>query len=579
MQSMLNNPEMMRNMMRMNPQLNQAMEQNPELARMMEDPDVMNQTMQMMRNPSLMREMQRNQDRAIGNLDVMPGGHNALVRAHEDVIDPLMGAITGTSQSGASGTTNTYSQQNEGGPNNQALPNPWGAPAPAPAPAAPAATGATPAAGAGGSDPMQAMMQQMMSNPEMMQQSMQMAGQMFGAQQGAAGGQAAPGGGDMNAMMQQMMSNPEMMQQSMQMAQQMAGNQQGAAAGAADAANPMAGMIQQLMSNPGMMQQSMEMAQMMGGQQGANVTPLGVPLEPGREGPSMESMTPAMTELVQNPERLRENNPMANFMQRLNSNPEDMQRAQEAAAQMFGGDGATPPAGDSTTPAPTLNPNNPFAPMMQQLVGNNPQAMAQMQRMAQGFIANQQAQLPGGAGATPAPAAVGGATAAAATAGQTGEAGATVAAPQSDAPTTVGGMQIDPSNPYAGMMQQMMANPETAAMMNDPAQMAQSRQMAYRMVAQQMAQGGYAVPGMPGMPGLPGAGAPLPTEAMAPPEENPTGASQEDLEAIARVQFAAQLAQLATMGFCNEAACLKALRQNHGRVDGALNSLLNDGGD
>merc|ERR1719329_453844 len=114
----------------------------------------------------------------------------------------------------------------------------------------------------------------------------------------------------------------------------------------------------------------------------------------------MESMIPAMTELVQNPECLRENNPMANFMQRLNSNPEDMQRAQEAAAQMFGGGGNAPPAGDAAMPAPALNPNNPFAPMMQQLLGNNPQAMAQMQGMAQGFIANQQQQLPG-ATATP----------------------------------------------------------------------------------------------------------------------------------------------------------------------------------
>merc|ERR1719440_2741559 len=79
-QQMMSNPETMRAMMSMNPRMQQLMEQRPEIARMLEDPEVIQQSMQMMRNPSLMREMQRNADRSIGRLDVMPGGHNALVR-------------------------------------------------------------------------------------------------------------------------------------------------------------------------------------------------------------------------------------------------------------------------------------------------------------------------------------------------------------------------------------------------------------------------------------------------------------------------------------------------------------------
>merc|ERR1719440_512311 len=94
-QQMMSNPETMRAMMSMNPRMQQLMEQRPEIARMLEDPEVMRQSMQMMRNPSLMREMQRNQDLSIGRLDAMPGGHNALVRAHEDLIDPMMSAISG----------------------------------------------------------------------------------------------------------------------------------------------------------------------------------------------------------------------------------------------------------------------------------------------------------------------------------------------------------------------------------------------------------------------------------------------------------------------------------------------------
>merc|ERR1712187_488056 len=88
-----------------------------------------------------------------------------------------------------------------------------------------------------------------------------------------AGQDGAPAANPMNNMMQQMMSNPAMMQQSMAMAQQMFGG--GAGYGSADvpqlatnqeqaaspspAPNPMAGMMQQMMNNPAMMQHSMAM--------------------------------------------------------------------------------------------------------------------------------------------------------------------------------------------------------------------------------------------------------------------------------------------------------------------------------
>merc|ERR1719163_1216078 len=117
------------------------------------------------------------------------------------------------------------------------------------------------------------MMQQVMSNPEMMQRMMPAAMQMM---QGQAPGAPASGnpmaammapraapasgapapvtpveplpaaasGNPMAAMMQQMMSNPEMAQ----------GPQ---ASGAAAWGNPMAAMTQQVMSNPEMMQRMM----------------------------------------------------------------------------------------------------------------------------------------------------------------------------------------------------------------------------------------------------------------------------------------------------------------------------------
>lgn len=225
MQQMMSNPETMRSMMRMNPRMNQLMEQRPEIARMLEDPELMQQSMRMMANPELMREMTRNQDRAMGQLNVMPGGHQALVRAHEEYMDPLHAAMSGGS--GAAGTDLPTYNDAAAAPNNEALPNPWGGapvstPAvtttpsmPAtPAPASPAALPALSAPpalafpspfgqlgqlGQQGGDaqpnPMQQMMQQMMSNPAMMQQAMAMSQQMMSQQmmpQAHAQGNPAP---------------------------------------------------------------------------------------------------------------------------------------------------------------------------------------------------------------------------------------------------------------------------------------------------------------------------------------------------------------------------------------------------
>merc|ERR1719331_474068 len=100
-QQMLSDPETVRAMMRMNPQMNQLMEQRPEIARILEDPEMLQQSMRMAANPSLMREMTRNADRAIGRLDVMPGGHNALLHAHEDVADPIFAAMAAGDDGGA----------------------------------------------------------------------------------------------------------------------------------------------------------------------------------------------------------------------------------------------------------------------------------------------------------------------------------------------------------------------------------------------------------------------------------------------------------------------------------------------
>ena len=92
MQSLMSNPESMRSLMGMNPQMQELLQQNPELNSMMNDPEFLQQTMEAMRNPAMMREMMRNTDRAMSNIESLPGGSAALHKLYNEVQAPLLEA-------------------------------------------------------------------------------------------------------------------------------------------------------------------------------------------------------------------------------------------------------------------------------------------------------------------------------------------------------------------------------------------------------------------------------------------------------------------------------------------------------
>ena len=50
------------------------------------------QTMELARNPAMLQELMRSQDRAMNNLESLPGGFNALQRMYRDVQEPMMSA-------------------------------------------------------------------------------------------------------------------------------------------------------------------------------------------------------------------------------------------------------------------------------------------------------------------------------------------------------------------------------------------------------------------------------------------------------------------------------------------------------
>lgn len=85
MQELMRNPEDMRTLITSNPQMQELLERNPEINHMLNSPDLLRQTLELARNPSMLQEMMRSHDRAISNLESIPGGYNALQRMYRDI--------------------------------------------------------------------------------------------------------------------------------------------------------------------------------------------------------------------------------------------------------------------------------------------------------------------------------------------------------------------------------------------------------------------------------------------------------------------------------------------------------------
>ncbi|KAL0449638.1 UNVERIFIED_CONTAM: Ubiquitin domain-containing protein DSK2b [Sesamum latifolium] len=149
-QNLMNNPETIRNLIVNNPQMREIMDRNPELAHILNDPATLRQTMEAARNPEIMREMMRNTDRAMSNIESSPEGFNMLRRMYENVQEPFLNATTMTGDNtsdlgsnpfaallGAQGgpprrenstsatTPGPESTTNSPAPNTNPLPNPW----------------------------------------------------------------------------------------------------------------------------------------------------------------------------------------------------------------------------------------------------------------------------------------------------------------------------------------------------------------------------------------------------------------------------------------------------------------------
>ncbi|PPS13566.1 hypothetical protein GOBAR_AA07023 [Gossypium barbadense] len=149
-QSLVNNPELMRTLIMSNPQMREIIDRNPELGHILNDPSILRQTLEAARNPELMREMMRNTDRAMSNIESSPEGFNMLRRMYENVQEPFLNATTMAGNNGNTPGSNPFAALlgNQGGsqgrdspsnisvtgsesiqgqtsPNTNPLPNPW----------------------------------------------------------------------------------------------------------------------------------------------------------------------------------------------------------------------------------------------------------------------------------------------------------------------------------------------------------------------------------------------------------------------------------------------------------------------
>lgn len=168
-QQMMNNPDLMRNLITSNPQMQELMQRNPEISHILNNPDLMRQTMELTRNPSMMQELMRNHDRAMSNLESVPGGYSALQRLYRDIQEPMMNATSeqfGQNPFASLVDNNpTGANPQQGTVNQEPLPNPWGGGG---------GTGTGSAAGTGApagilnSPPMQSLLSQMSENPQLM---------------------------------------------------------------------------------------------------------------------------------------------------------------------------------------------------------------------------------------------------------------------------------------------------------------------------------------------------------------------------------------------------------------------------
>merc|ERR1712174_153203 len=90
---MFSSPQLMQNLFNSSPALQELLKKNPQLRHVLEDPSLMKHAMRAASNPEYYNEMLKNNDRALRNIESIPGGFSALSRLYNQIQKPMERAM------------------------------------------------------------------------------------------------------------------------------------------------------------------------------------------------------------------------------------------------------------------------------------------------------------------------------------------------------------------------------------------------------------------------------------------------------------------------------------------------------
>ncbi|CAI7720605.1 ubiquitin-like protein, putative [Plasmodium vivax] len=122
--SMFDNSDFLKSIMDSNKQLQKLREKNSEIHHMLNDSQSLKQSFEMIKNPSLMKELMRNTDRAISNIEAIPGGFNTLRRMYHNIQEPMYAASEASNEN-KKNKVKHYDLKASSPPTSEAFPNPW----------------------------------------------------------------------------------------------------------------------------------------------------------------------------------------------------------------------------------------------------------------------------------------------------------------------------------------------------------------------------------------------------------------------------------------------------------------------
>lgn len=104
-QQLMNNPEVMRTLITRNPQMQELVDRYPEINQTLNNPELLRQTAELARNPSMLQELMRNHERSVGmeGTPSVPGG-NPLQSIYQNLQEPMLSNLAAQFQP-STGTT------------------------------------------------------------------------------------------------------------------------------------------------------------------------------------------------------------------------------------------------------------------------------------------------------------------------------------------------------------------------------------------------------------------------------------------------------------------------------------------